>query len=197
VPFNLDDLENVAFDKPSFGKRGYRDAEVDAFIDRLERTLIARRDGGDEPSDAVHSVDVHHVTFHKAGFGDRGYDEQQVDDLLDAAELELDRISDDAAQAPAPTALRPRSAGVISPEQVRTVEFNRAPFGKRGYDEEEVDLFLDRIEETLSGRDNLSVHEIQGVQFSKPPIGKRGYNEVQVDAFLDRVETTLALREAS
>jgi DivIVA domain-containing protein len=197
VPFILEDLANVTFDKPSFGKRGYRESEVDSFVDRVARTLQALRDGVATPADDVTPVDVHHVTFHKSGFGERGYDEQQVDDLLDEVELELDRLSDEAADAPEPTALRPRVAGGIGPDQVRSVEFHRAPFGKRGYDEEEVDLFLDRIEATLRGKDTISAHDIEGVLFSKPPIGKRGYNEIQVDEFLDQVEATLALREAS
>ena len=198
MPFNLDDLANVAFDKPSFGKRGYRESEVDSYLERIERTLTAQRAGLDLPADAITSADVHHVTFHKSGFSERGYDEREVDDFLDAVEAELDRLSDEAAGAAAPTALVPRSApGMIGPDQVRTIEFNRAPFGKRGYDEEEVDLFLDRIEATLLGQDTVSAEEIHSVLFSKPPIGRRGYHEDQVDAFLDRVQATLALREAS
>jgi DivIVA domain-containing protein len=199
VPFNVDDLTNVAFDKPPFGRRGYRESEVDAFLDRVERTLRAKQDQTDGPTDVVTAVDVHHVTFHKSGFGERGYDEREVDDLLDAIETELDRLtSADEVDRPAPTALRRRvPLGQIGPDQVRGAEFNRAPFGKRGYDEEEVDLFLDRIEATLRGADAVTATEIHNVLFSKPPIGRRGYNEDQVDTFLDRVEATLALREAS
>jgi len=195
VPFNLEDLANVAFDKPSFGKRGYRETEVDTFLDRIERTLQSKRDGSEQPPDAVTSVDVHHVSFHKSGFGERGYDEREVDDFLDAVEAELDRLVN--ANHAAPTAIRLRNAGQVGAEQVHGAEFNRAPFGKRGYDEEEVDGFLDRIEATLRGDDDVTASEIHSVLFSKPPIGKRGYNEDQVDAFLDRVEATLALREAS
>ena len=84
----------------------------------------------------------------------------------------------------------------LTPAEVHNVVFKKPPIGKRGYDEEEVDLFLDRIEATLRGKDNITAQDIVAVLFSKPPIGKRGYNEVQVDAFLDQVETTLALREA-
>jgi DivIVA domain-containing protein len=199
VPFNVDDLTNVAFDKPPFGRRGYRESEVDAFLDRVERTLRAKLDETDQPADGVTAVDVHHVTFHKSGFGERGYDEREVDDLLDAIESELDRLANgDEVDQPAPTALRRRvPLGQLGPDQVRGAEFNRAPFGKRGYDEEEVDLFLDRIEATLLGKDTVTATEIHNVLFSKPPIGRRGYNEDQVDAFLDRVEATLALREAS
>ena len=38
----------------------------------------------------------------------------------------------------------------MTPDDVRTVKFGRPPFGKRGYDEEEVDAFLDIVEVELS-----------------------------------------------
>lgn len=33
------DVRNVAFGKPPVGRRGYDESEVDAFLDRVERTL--------------------------------------------------------------------------------------------------------------------------------------------------------------
>jgi DivIVA domain-containing protein len=65
------------------------------------------------------------------------------------------------------------------------------PLGKRGYNEDEVDAFLDRVEAwLLNQRDpSLSAAAVQNIAFGKPPLGKRGYNEVEVDAFLARVET--------
>jgi DivIVA domain-containing protein len=38
------DVRNVAFTKPSLGKRGYNEDEVDALLDRVE-TEISRLDG--------------------------------------------------------------------------------------------------------------------------------------------------------
>jgi DivIVA domain-containing protein len=37
----------------------------------------------------------------------------------------------------------------LTPDDVRNVAFNKPPIGRRGYDEEEVDLFLDEVERTL------------------------------------------------
>ncbi|OBA70528.1 hypothetical protein A5641_12710 [Mycobacterium sp. 1554424.7] len=78
----------------------------------------------------------------------------------------------------------------MDPEQVRNVAFGRPPVGKRGYNEDEVDAFLDQLEAAL--RDPARgaptpEQQIRNVTFSKPPIGKRGYNRDEVDAFLDRV----------
>jgi DivIVA domain-containing protein len=45
----------------------------------------------------------------------------------------------------------PASAvGGLTPEQVRNVAFSKPPFGKRGYNEDEVDAFLDGVEAAMS-----------------------------------------------
>jgi DivIVA domain-containing protein len=79
--------------------------------------------------------------------------------------------------------------GWLTPEQVRNVTFSRPPRGKRGYNEGEVDDFLDLVEAALrdpTGR-TLTPEQVRSVTFSKPRIGQRGYNEDDVDAFLDAV----------
>jgi DivIVA domain-containing protein len=84
----------------------------------------------------------------------------------------------------------PTTGGWLTPEQVRNVAFSKPPIGKRGYNEDEVDAFLDRVEAALrdpSGS-TLTAEQVRNVAFSKPPIGKRGYNEDGVDAFLDLLE---------
>jgi len=62
--------------------------------------------------------------------------------------------------------------------------------GKRGYNEDEVDAFLDWVEAALRdpAAGHLTAEQVRNVAFSKPPIGKRGYNEDEVDAFLSSVE---------
>jgi len=44
----------------------------------------------------------------------------------------------------------------LKPRDVRRVEFSKPPAGRRGYDETEVDLFLDVVEQSLS----MLYHEI-------------------------------------
>nr|WP_233439261.1 DivIVA domain-containing protein [Lentzea atacamensis] len=55
-----------------------------------------------------------------------------------------------------------------------------------------MDAFLDRIEATLLGQDNLTAKDIRDVRFSRPLIGRRGYDENEVDSFLSRVELQLS-----
>jgi len=84
---------------------------------------------------------------------------------------------------------------VLTAAEVRDVVFDKAPLGKRGYDEKQVDAFLDRIEAALKGADRLTAEEVRSVVFQDAPLIKRGYHEEQVDDFLDAVVSTFEQRE--
>jgi DivIVA domain-containing protein len=69
-----DELRNMTFDKPPWGKRGYDEKSVRDLV-----ALAARRlDGRGHLS----AADVRAVRFNKPKLGKRGYDENQVDALL-------------------------------------------------------------------------------------------------------------------
>jgi DivIVA domain-containing protein len=85
--------------------------------------------------------------------------------------------------------------GLLTPGDVRGVVFDKAPIGKRGYDEEQVDAFLDLVEAAVAGSGTLTPDEVRMVVFADAPLIKRGYNEDQVDDFLDVVVATLEHRE--
>jgi DivIVA domain-containing protein len=59
--------------------------------------------------------------------GQRSYDERAVDDLLDRIEASL------------------RGQAGVTREELSTVTFPKAPIGKRGYLNEEVDAFIRRV----------------------------------------------------
>lgn len=80
----------------------------------------------------------------------------------------------------------------VSSVEVRTIQFDRAPIGTRGYYEPDVDAFLTRVADTLDGQDDVTAEEVHDVAFGKAPLSKRGYDHSAVDAFLRLVETTLA-----
>ncbi|PPK70342.1 DivIVA domain-containing protein [Actinokineospora auranticolor] len=82
----------------------------------------------------------------------------------------------------------------LTPESVRAVTFDKAPFGRRGYHEDQVDEFLDKVEAALSGKARLTVKDVRQVEFDAAPLVKRGYNEDQVDHFLDTVVAELETR---
>lgn len=87
----------------------------------------------------------------------------------------------------------------IKASDVRSVQFGKPPFGRRGYDEIEVDDFLRKITDALAqgrGLPLLDPEEVHQVAFRKPRIGSRGYDEDEVDAFLDLVEAELRWRSS-
>ncbi len=83
----------------------------------------------------------------------------------------------------------------LTPEAVREVTFEKAPFGRRGYHEDQVDDFLDKVESALLGKAVLTAAQVRDVVFDAGPLIKRGYHEDQVDTFLDDVVEELESRE--
>ncbi len=79
----------------------------------------------------------------------------------------------------------------LTPDTVRAVAFDKAPLGRRGYHEAQVDAFLDRVEAALSGTDQLTADDVQAVTFDAAPLTRRGYAEDQVDALLDLIAVQL------
>src|SRR5437016_696953 len=86
----------------------------------------------------------------------------------------------------------------ITAADVSAAAFGKPPFGKRGYDEGEVDDFLRRVADTLAmapGGARVTSADVHDVAFRKPRLGSsRGYDEDEVDAFLDLVEAELRWR---
>lgn len=200
MPLELDDLTNVVFRKPAIGKRGYKESEVDDFLTQIAATFRAHLETGSGGVDQITPVDIHHVTFGRASFVDRGYNESDVDAFLDLVEAELIKLceassEDGLAESPAANLPPVPEAGLLGPDEVRNTEFGRPPTGKRGYDADEVDGFLERVEATLRGHDDLSSTQVARVTFGKAPRGGRVYNEAEVDYMLDRAEETLQWRE--
>ncbi|GAA3459849.1 DivIVA domain-containing protein [Saccharothrix longispora] len=180
------DLRQVAFHRPPPGQPGYDEAQVDAFLDRIEDTLLGRDD--------VTEDDVRRARFRPAR---PGYHAAEVDAFMDLVADTLGSTPQ-RRQATAPaqgahatsTGMRP-AAPRLTPQDVRGVRFHKPRPGNRGYHEGEIDAFLDRIENTLAGRDTLTALEVQEQQFSHAPPGRIGYDEDDVDTFLDLVVVTL------
>ncbi|MFI6102277.1 DivIVA domain-containing protein [Lentzea sp. NPDC051213] len=177
------DVALVAFHRPPRGARGYDAAEVDAFLDRVESTMRSK--------DILTREDVLNVKFSTAT-RDPGYDVNEVNVFMELVADTL-RSTPQRQQAAAPAqgahatsqALRP--AVRLSPDDVAAVRFHKPRPGTRGYHEGQIDAFLDRIEGTLRGRDNLTSQEVQDAVFGETAPGTFGYDEEDVDTFLDLV----------
>jgi DivIVA domain-containing protein len=64
-------------------------------------------------------------------------------------------MSDDLDEAVVPDRLE---AMPLTPQQVRATTFGRTPLGRRGFNEDEVVEFLDRVAEDLARRDRSEAH---------------------------------------
>jgi DivIVA domain-containing protein len=85
----------------------------------------------------------------------------------------------------------------LTAEQVHNVAFSKPPLLARGYNEDEVDAFLERVEAVLrhsTALGGVSPADLHNVAFSRPPAGRRGYNKAEVDPFVDRVQIELTRR---
>ncbi|GAA1709653.1 hypothetical protein GCM10009765_68640 [Fodinicola feengrottensis] len=63
--------------------------------------------------------------------------------------------------------------------------------GMRGYDEGDVDTFLNWVSNRCLTGVFVLPAEIQNVSFSKPQLGRRGYAEQEVDEFLDWMQAAV------
>jgi len=86
--------------------------------------------------------------------------------------------------------------GAVLAEWVETSRFSGTRL-RPGYDQEEVDAFLDAIHDSFLGvrAPSLTPDQIRAMQFSTTHL-RPGYDEEEVDAFLDEAESRLAAQVA-
>ena len=85
---------------------------------------------------------------------------------------------------------------MLTPADVQAVRFTRSPFGKRGYDADEVDAFLDVVAKALTAlQDELS--QLRGSPSPDTSFGTSTAAESQMLAELDRIKQRLTRLEAA
>jgi DivIVA domain-containing protein len=78
----------------------------------------------------------------------------------------------------------------MNSEDIYRIEFSRPRAGRRGYQIDEVDEFLDVIAARLKLRNHLTAGEVHKIAFRRAPVDQ-GYDTEEVDHFLNRVEAVL------
>jgi DivIVA domain-containing protein len=99
----------------------------------------------------------------------------------------------DGGGAPFAHSGAPMPQPTLTAVQVRAMRFPRPPSGSGGYNEQEVDAFLEQVASALAGRGRLTADEVHGVVFTSARPGRHGYDPHRVDAFLDQVERQLRM----
>jgi DivIVA domain-containing protein len=135
----------------------------------------------------------------------RGLPQPQKCDSNTANQLAL--VENRRSRAPRPTVLQPpppepqpepeREPAVMSAQEVRDIRFATVRLTE-GYDEDEVDAFLDRVllalVEPADGPQRLTAEEVHEVLFTTTRL-REGYDMAQVDEFLDLVAAELDRRK--
>ncbi len=207
---------------------GYNEEDVDALLDRIEATLVAL-EGGPRRGPLITAEEVRNSRFRTTRMSP-GYREDEVDDFLDLVIADLagrglgqsvppplpphpsqvdprgpaEPSGRPSPDRPAPAALRGGSPSGprMTPDDIRDQRFATTRL-TTGYNEQEVDEFLDRAEYTLGvliqgrpDRATLTSSEVERVQFATTR-ARPGYDPAQVDHFLDLLADELRLYEHS
>ncbi|WP_214326174.1 DivIVA domain-containing protein [Nonomuraea sediminis] len=172
-------------------RSGYDPAEVDALVARIEATLGR----GKRDVEPVTADEVRRATFR----GRRGgYHETAVDFALEAFVVALETM----AKSPLRLAMAEPTGDLLREEwfetqaaRVERVAFRPGRMGT-GYNEDEIDAFLDRIVATLRGTTAYPVtaKEVRAAKFSTVLL-RPGYLIADVDAFLAGIADVLEQRE--
>lgn len=171
-------------------RSGYDPAEVDALIGRIESTLGR----GSHTMEPVTADEVRGATF-RAKRG--GYQETAVDYALEAFVVALET----QAKRPVRLAMAEPTGEMLREEwfetqaaRVERVAFRPGRMGT-GYNEDEIDAFLDRIVATLRGTTDYPVtaKEVREATFSTVMF-RSGYLIADVDSFLADIAEVLDQR---
>jgi DivIVA domain-containing protein len=171
-------------------RSGYDPVEVDALIGRIESTLGR----GSHAVEPVTADEIRTATFRpKRG----GYHETAVDFALEAFVVALET----QAKRPVRLAMAEPTGELVREEwfeaqaaRVERVAFRPGRMGT-GYNEDEVDAFLDRIVATLRGTTEypLTAKEVREATFPTVLL-RTGYLIADVDSFLSGVADVLEQR---
>ncbi|WP_433439020.1 DivIVA domain-containing protein [Nonomuraea sp. CA-141351] len=171
-------------------RSGYDPAEVDALIGRIESTLGR----GPHAMAPVTADEVRRATF-RAKRG--GYHETAVDFALEAFVVALET----QAKRPVRLAMAEPTGEMLREEwfetqaaRVERVAFRPGRMGT-GYNEDEIDAFLDRIVATLRGTTEFPVtaKDVRETKFSTV-LFRSGYLISDVDSFLAGIADVLEQR---
>jgi DivIVA domain-containing protein len=105
---------------------------------------------------------------------------------------ELERQLAEARAAGDPGANQGLTTGSrLTPEQVRNVAFSKPPTGKRGYNEDEVDAFLDLVEEQMKSQQGVFPPPPQA-GFPPPPAGPLPAGHTRSQSWFRRIIDAVA-----
>ena len=155
--------------------RGYHRGQVDSFLDELPVAAI----GGLPPMTAA---DIRQAGFERVH---RGYVTAEVDRHLDTLEEEL--LATQSASVGRRGRIDPKGEAAFLREELAAPYMQRFPRARglrRGYHQDDVDEFVDRVLAALESGTSLAADDVRQVAFRTR---RSGYDEPSVDDAMDRV----------
>lgn len=170
---------------PSPGESSFDADEVDRFVERVEATLRGQ--------DTLTSDGVLAARFNPAGPGRRGYSESNVNAFMVVLATSLQQLAHHRNRSTRPPKQAPADARppALTADDVNRVTLSNPPPDRHGYRLDDVDAFLDRIENTLRGVDQLTADDVRNARFRVSRPGQGGYEPNEVESFLRLVERQL------
>ena len=203
------DVTSRAFTPTRF-RDGYEQGEVDAFMREAAATLQAWETGTATSTAGAAATPAELLTFYDVmdakflGTKFEGYEQSEVDAFLDRVITTLQAWETDSV----PSASDPQTA--LTSQDVLNKKFSATRFSE-GYEQDEIDEFLDEITETLRAWEkrtaagaSQSADAPSGMLTSQDVLNKKfsvgkffeGYEQSEVDAFLDEIMRALRNYEA-
>ena len=203
------EVMNAKFSATRFSE-GYEQDAVDAFLDRVITTLQAWETGTATSTAGAAATPAELLTFYDVmdakflGTKFEGYEQSEVDAFLDRVITTLQAWETDSV----PSASDPQTA--LTSQDVLNKKFSATRFSE-GYEQDEIDEFLDEITETLRAWEkrtaagaSQSADAPSGMLTSQDVLNKKfsvgkffeGYEQSEVDAFLDEIMRALRNYEA-
>ncbi|QGK70542.1 DivIVA domain-containing protein [Allosaccharopolyspora coralli] len=169
----------------SAGEPTFDADEVDRFVERVEATLRGQ--------DTLTADGVLAARFHSAQPGRRGYSESNVNAFMVVLATSLQQLSQRRDRSTVPSKPAPASGGarMMTADDVNRATLSSPPPDRHGYRLDDVDAFLDRIEDTLRGVDQLTAGDVRNARFRVSPPGRGGYDPNEVESFLRLIERQL------
>lgn len=209
-----DDVRNVVFGRAWRRERGYDEAEVDHFLGRVEATLRGkqlvtardvltmnfspRRRGGRayKKAQVDEFLDKVALTLMKLEVrADERRTSRPSEDTgrkPDVIRKKLEETS--STRLPRRPTREPAQIVEPVPEEAPQERFRGlqpATSPSSALDKAEVDAFMDRVQATLRGMDDLTPNDLLNARFNPPAPGLPGYDEAGVLAFLVMVSSSI------
>ncbi|SFS77404.1 DivIVA domain-containing protein [Saccharopolyspora flava] len=193
------DVLTMHFSPRKRGGRAYKKHQVDEFLDKVALTLMklevrAEERGKSRPAEDAAARKPDETRPKPEETGSIPLPKRPVREPAQARPAQNTPAQNTPVQS-SPAQIEPAAAVERVPEEPGRPERFRglqpATSQSTALDKAEVDAFMDRVQATLRGADDLTPNDVLNAQFNPPAPGMPGYDEAGVLAFLVMVSSSI------